>query len=128
MNIYSIIIWILVGLIFIFRIKAAYKKGFVRELSDTISLIIAIIIGRMLVSSYHAFVLERLGDAISGIIIVGVVFGIYRLIKIIISALKLFSSLPVIRGLDKILGILAGATEGFFIILFLFKILKIMLV
>lgn len=124
MNIYTIILYLLVIVIICFRIRNGFKKGFVKELADTISLVIAVLVGRMLVSSYHAFVSERLGEAISGVLLIGLIFAFYRLLKILIATLKLFSHLPVIKGVDKFLGIFAGAFEGYFIVLLFIKIIK----
>ena len=81
-------------------------------------------VGRILFRSYNAFVMEKYGVAISSILLLAVVFGIYKIIRLIIMALKLFSKLPVIKGVDRLLGILAGIIEAFVMIILFIGLVK----
>lgn len=124
MNIYTLILYVVVILIFLWRITHGFKMGMVYELSSTISIIIAVVVGRILFRSYNAFVMEKYGVAISSILLLAVVFGIYKIIRLIIMALKLFSKLPVIKGVDRLLGILAGIIEAFVMIILFIGLVK----
>lgn len=124
MNIYTLVLYVVVILIFLWRITHGFKMGMVYELSSTISIIIAVVVGRILFRSYNAFVMEKYGVAISSILLLAVVFGIYKIIRLIIMALKLFSKLPVIKGVDRLLGILAGIIEAFVMIILFIGLVK----
>jgi len=124
MNIYSIILGILALLIILSRVKRGYKKGFVNELSVCIAIVIAVIVGRILLDSYEALASQKISHAVYRLLMLGVVFGIYKLISLVLSAAKLFSKLPVINWLDKILGAVIGVVEGYFLIRFIIIIIK----
>ena len=124
MNIYTIILMVIGALIIIWRVVSAYKRGFVNELCNTIAIIIAIIVGRILLDTYRAFVADKIGMVLTNVALVAVVFLIYKILKLIMSALRLFASLPVIIILDKLIGIVVGLIEGFVIIIFLLMLLK----
>lgn len=124
MNVYSLFLSLIVLIIFIIRIKGGYKRGFVKELSACISIIIAVVVGRVLMESYDALAAHRISLAIYRLLTLGVVFGLYKLLRLVISAAKIFSKLPIIKWLDKLLGIFVGAVEAYFIVRFIIIIIK----
>ena len=124
MNIYTIILYFITAAIILWRIIASYKKGFARELANAVSILIAVLLAYLLRNIYLGFTTEHIGKALSYLIYLPLIFGIYRLLKLILGALKIFASLPVIKILDKLLALFLGAGEGFVIMLFIVKWLK----
>lgn len=125
MNFPSIISWIIIILIFIWRIRKGFKNGFVGEVTSTISIIVAFIVARILFLGVVAFVEKQLGKVLCSLIILALVMAVFAIVKLILKALKLFSKLPIINGVDKLLGILAGGVEAFLIVVFMVEILEL---
>lgn len=125
--IYSIILYLLILIVFIWRISNGFKKGFAFELTSMISTIIAVIVGRLLVKSYFALVSSKYGVLISTIALISLVFFIYKIILFIMKIMKLFANLPVIRGVDRLLGLFAGAVEAVAILIILIQVLKMVI-
>ncbi len=123
-NIYSIILFAIVALIFVWRISRSYKTGFVSELANAISILIALIIGFLIRNIIISYIASRYGRILAYLSVIAIVLLIYKLLKLIFGAMKLFASLPVIKVVNRLLGILLGAGEAFIIVLFAVKILK----
>lgn len=124
MNIYTIIFGLIALLILLWRMRAGFSKGFSHELSNAVSIAIAVWVGSVLIKSYQDFIAMHIGLAICNVLMLGAVFTIYRILKILLSALKLFSVLPVIKGIDKLFGAVLGLVEGFSIVVLLLILLK----
>lgn len=126
-NIFTIACYILVILIFIWRIRSGYKKGLTAELNNMFSIIIAIAAGFVIKNGVEAYLDGRIGTLLSKIAVLGLIFVIQRIINFILKTIKIFAKLPIIRGLDKILGIAAGLLEAIAIVMFLVYAVKDML-
>lgn len=125
MNIFTLIFGIVIILILIWRVRNGFKKGFVQELISTLSIMVAFIAAKILLSGVVAFFEGRFGKFAYTLLILAIVMAIYEIVKLIMKAFKLFSKLPVIKWIDKLLGIIAGVVEAFLIILFLIGLIKI---
>ncbi len=102
------IIFLILFVIFAFR---AVKAGFVKELCEFISAIIAsVAIILLAYAIYGVFDKEKIQFAVAVILIV--LLGIvYKLLSLCFTSLKLIAKLPVIKVLDKILGVLMAVLE-----------------
>ena len=102
------IIFLILFVIFAFR---AVKAGFVKELCEFISAIIAsIAIIRLAYAIYEVFDKEKIQFAV--VVILIVLLGIvYKLLSLCFTSLKLIAKLPVVKVLDKILGVVMALLE-----------------
>ena len=125
MNFFTLVSLIVIILILIWRVRTGFKKGFVQELISTLSIMVAFIVAKILFSGVMAFLEGRFGKVVYTLIILAVVMAVYEIVKLIMKAFKLFSKLPVIKWLDKFLGIIAGVVEAFLIVLFLIGLVKL---
>lgn len=123
-SIYTIIIYLLVGLIFFWRIVRGAKTGFVSELSNALSILLALLVGFLIRNIVISYMASKYGRLLAYVSMIAIVLLIYKLLKMIFGALKLFASLPVLKVVNRFLGIVLGVGEAFIIILFLVKLSK----
>jgi membrane protein required for colicin V production len=113
------------GLIFIWRIMAGFKKGMVQEivsLAATAAAAFCVILILGAVGSYRE---KEIGQMLQFVTVLIVVCLVYRLANILFTSLQLISKLPIIKGLDKLLGAVVGAAEAGLIVGILTRYIKI---
>lgn len=111
-NAVTIISIILFIIILVLRIKAGFKNGFVKELANIISMVIALILGFLIYKGVKAAIVMKFGTMIAALILILVMLAIFGVNKLIFKILKVFASLPVVSGIDKFFGIIAGIIEA----------------
>ncbi|MCR4787237.1 MAG: CvpA family protein [Lachnospiraceae bacterium] len=119
MNIYKIITYAAFALIMIWRISRGYKKGFVAELANASAIVIALGVGYLLKNIVFGFMDQRYGLVVSSVAYLAALLLLYKIVGFIFLSLKIFAKLPVIKLIDKLLGIVLGAAEGILILMFL---------
>lgn len=124
LSVTNIIALIIIVAIIFWRVKVCAKRGFAKEISNLISTVVAFIAFKLLADGVSAFVEYRFGKIAYSIAMLALVFLVYRIVKLILMALKLFSKLPVVNLLDKVLGIVAGLIEAVLLIMLLLDLTK----
>lgn len=124
MNIYTIIGLAICALIIIWRVIKSFERGFAKELHTTISIVFAIVIGYFIYKVANGFVEERYGKVVASVALLVIVLIIYKIINLIMVALKLFSKIPAIKLIDKFLGAVTGVVEGMVIISLLLEMFE----
>ncbi len=89
-----------------------YKRGMVEELSKVIALILALVAIGMFVVAATGYMDHLTLRTILGIVCMTIAILIYRITDFILSSLKLISSIPVLRGVNHLLGLAVGALEA----------------
>ncbi len=112
------------ALILFWRVKVSWKRGFAGELQNAFSIFAALGAGYMLLGLALDYSNGRLDRLPAGLIYLAFLLLVYKVINLLFKALKLFVSLPVIKGVDKVLGGLLGLVEAFLIIVVVIRILK----
>lgn len=102
----------IVIVIYIWRIFIGSRNGLVDEveaLADIVIISFAVVAGITVIES----IMEKnlIGFLVSGIILLVILLA-RKLIKAVFFLLKLVAELPIINGLNKLLGFLAGVTEA----------------
>lgn len=123
-NIYTLIFYALVAVVFVWRIVRSYKVGFVGELANALSILIALTVGFLVKNMIVSYLTAKYGRLLAYLSVLAVVLLIYKLMRMLFGALKIFASLPVIKVINRFLGIILGAGEAFIIILFAVKVLR----
>lgn len=116
MSVYIVLIVIVDVLILIGMTVHGAHKGFAKLFSGAVSLLIAafaVIQISGLVNNAERGSGHGLLTGILMLIILGI---IYKIVRIILSSIRFLSRLPVLSGLDKVLGVAAGFGEGFIIL------------
>lgn len=111
-NAVTIVSIILFIIILVLRIRAGFKHGFVKELSNIISMVLALILGFIIYKGVKAAMVMKFGTMITALILVLIMLAVFGINKLIFKILKVFASLPVVNGIDKFFGIIAGIIEA----------------
>ena len=119
MNYYTLLIYAIAALVILWRIAVSFKRGLVRELSNTVAILIALGVGYAFKNIIFGFIDKKFAIAAVYIGYLALLLLIYKVVSLIFLSLKLFSKLPVIKLIDKLLGAVLGAAEGIAIVLFL---------
>lgn len=123
-NIYAAIIYIIIAGIVIWRIRAGFKRGAAGELANTFSMVVALIVGYKLYHVAVDFLAGHFGSVLAGVMYLAFLLFIYKIINILFKSLKLFTNLPIIKGVNKLLGAVLGIVEAFAIVYVGIKVLR----
>lgn len=93
-----------------------YKRGMVEELNGTIALLLALAAISMFVVAVSGYMEHVTLRTILGIVCMTIAILVYRITDFILSSLKIISSIPVIRGVNKLLGFGVGVLEAVLLI------------
>lgn len=115
---------VVVALIFIWRIVIGFKRGMVQEIISLIAMAVAGFCMLLILGAVGSYFDKEIGQLIRFIAVLIVVCLAYRLINILFTSLQLISKLPVIKGLDKILGAVVGLAEASVIVGILVHFIK----
>lgn len=108
----------LIGFIILMLVMVSrgFKKGMVKEITGLISLAVTLFVVSLIIMLYTSFHAEETENMLVTVIILVAVSLIYSLVKIFLKSAKLLSKLPVIKLLDRFLGIFVGAAKGMIIL------------
>lgn len=115
---------IVIAVIFIWRVTAGFKKGMVKEITSFISMVLAGISAIILFNIVGNYFDQSFGKMIQMIIALLLVTLIYKVLNFIFSSVKLIAKLPVIHGIDKLLGGVVGAVEALALVCILVYFIK----
>ncbi|MCI8935998.1 MAG: CvpA family protein [Lachnospiraceae bacterium] len=103
---------IVIAIIFIWRISVGFRKGMVQEIISLIAMAVAGVCVVLILGAVGSYLEREIGRAIQSVIVLFVVCFVYRLVHTLFTSLELISKLPVIKWLDKLLGIVVGFAEA----------------
>lgn len=115
---------IIIALIFIWRVATGFRKGMVQEIVSLIAMAVAGVCIFLILGAVGNYLNHEIGKMVQIIVVLFVVCLVYRLVHILFTSLKLISKLPVIKGVDKLLGALIGCAEAALIVGVLVYLLK----
>ena len=115
---------IIIALIFIWRMTVGFRKGMVQEIISLIAMAVAGVCVLLIFGAIGSYLNREIGKVVQMVIVLLVVCAVYRLIHVLFTSLELMSKLPVIKWLDKLLGIVIGAGEAALIVGFIIYFLK----
>ena len=115
---------IIIALIFIWRMTVGFRKGMVLEIISLIAMAVAGVCVLLIFGAIGSYLNREIGKVVQMVIVLLVVCAVYRLIHVLFTSLELISKLPVIKWLDKLLGIVIGAGEAALIVGFIIYFLK----
>lgn len=103
---------IVIAIIFIWRISVGFRKGMVQEIISLIAMAVAGVCVVLILGAVGSYLEREIGRAIQSVIVLFVVCFVYRLVHTLFTSLELISKLPIIKWLDKLLGIVVGFAEA----------------
>ena len=105
------ILLIILGLIMIWRIVVGAKRGLVKELFGLVNLIFVSLVLTLAALIYRGYIMGSRIELLPLIIALVVLSIVYAIIKLVFSPAKLVAKLPLIKSVDKVLGVIIGAAE-----------------
>lgn len=115
---------IIIGFIFIWRMVIGFKKGMVQELLSLVAGVVAGICMVLILGAVGSYFENDMGQVVKIVIALFAVCVVYRLANTLFVSLKLVSKLPIVKGMDKLLGIVVGFMEAAVIVVVLVQLLK----
>lgn len=115
---------IIIAFIFIWRIAAGFKKGMIREIISLIAMAVAGFCMLLIFGAVESYFNKEMGQLIQFVLVLLAVCAAYRLINLLFTSLQLISKLPLIKGVDKILGAAVGLAEAGIIVGILVHFIK----
>lgn len=115
---------IIIAIIFIWRITAGFRKGMVQEIISLIAMAIAGVCVILILGAIGSYLNQEIGKTIQMVVVLIVVCLIYRLVHVLFTSLELISKLPIVKGVDKLLGAAVGMAEAALIVGFIVYFLK----
>lgn len=111
-------------LIFIWRVVAGFRKGLVQEIISLIAMAVAGVCVVLIIGAIGSYMDREISRVIQTIVVLFVVCAVYRLVQVLFTSLELIAKLPVIKGLDKLMGAVIGLAEAGLIVGILVYFLK----
>ena len=115
---------VIIVLIFLWRIAAGFRRGMVQELIALIAVVVAGFCIVLILGAIGSYMNKEIAKVIEIVAVLFVVCLVYRLVHILFTSLELISKLPIIKGLDKLLGAGLGFIEAGLIVGLLVYFLK----
>lgn len=100
-----------------------YKRGMIEEINTVIALVIALIVIGMFVVAVKGYMDHETMRTVLGVVCLTIAVLVYKITDFILSSLKIISIIPVIRGINKLLGFGVGVIEAVLLIWALFLII-----
>ncbi len=107
---------VIIAIIFIWRMAAGFRKGMVQELISLIAMAVAGVCVVLIMGAIGSYMDQEIGRVIQIVAVLLVVCLVYRLVHVLFTSLELISKLPIIKGVDKLLGIVVGFAEAVVIV------------
>ena len=114
----------LIAVIFIWRIAVGFRRGMVREIISLIAMAVAGVCVVLIIGAVGSYLEKEISKTITMVAVLFIVCVVYRLVHVLFTSLELISRLPVIKGVDKLLGAVTGAAEAGVIVGVLVYLLK----
>lgn len=104
---------LLIGLIVLAAINmvGGYKKGMVRAVVSLVSMVVLCVVVLLLANGISSYNDGNLFSVALTVILLAVLGLVHHLLGVVFFSAKMVSKLPVIRHLDKLMGILFGLLE-----------------
>lgn len=114
---------IMAAIVLVVNIIFGYKKGMVHQLVSLVSTIIGGIVVLLISAGLRNYVSGDLLNALLVLVLLATLAIIQVALKAFFFSLKIVSKLPIIHGLDRVLGIFFGAVETVVLIWILYAII-----
>lgn len=87
--------------------------GFAKLISKVISLTVSIAVVVLLSTIVNGYRKGDTSNFLIGIVFLIILGTLYKLVHAVLSSFRFLAGLPILTGVDKVLGVIAGFLEGF---------------
>lgn len=105
------ILFIIMAVLLIYNVVDGYKKGMVRQFISFVSMIILCVIVALIANGLKSYISGKFLNVLLVVFLLCALGIVRHVLGVIFFSAKVVSKLPVIHGLDKILGIAFGILE-----------------
>ncbi|HBA47123.1 MAG TPA: hypothetical protein DCZ91_04860 [Lachnospiraceae bacterium] len=93
------------------KMADGYKKGMVREVISLISMVVLCVVAALIAYGVNGYHDGKVFHVVLAVILFILVMTVHHLLGLVFFSAKLFSKLPIVHTLDKLLGIVFGIFE-----------------
>ena len=111
-------------LIFIWRIAVGFKRGMVKEIVSLVATVVGGLCIVLILSAINSYMDKEIGQLVQIIVALAIICIGYRLAHLILTSIGLAVKLPILKGMDKMLGAVIGFVEAGVIVGVLVYLLK----
>lgn len=115
---------IIIALIFIWRMIAGFRKGMVQELISLVAMAVAGVCVVLILGAIGSYLDKEIAQVVKMVAVLLAVCLVYRLVNVLFTSLQLIAKLPIVRWLDKVLGIVVGFAEAGLMVMVFIHVLK----
>ena len=115
---------IIIALIFIWRMVVGFKKGMVQELISLVAMAVAGVCVVLILGAIGSYLDKEIAQVVKMVAVLLAVCLVYRLVNVLFTSLQLIAKLPIVRWLDKVLGIVVGFAEAGLMVMVFIHVLK----
>lgn len=115
---------IIIALIFIWRMIAGFRKGMVQELISLVAMAVAGVCVVLILGAIGSYLDKEIAQVVKMVAVLLAVCLVYRLVNVLFTSLQLIAKLPIVRWLDKVLGIAVGFAEAGLMVMVFIHVLK----
>jgi len=115
---------IIIALIFIWRMIAGFRKGMVQELISLVAMAVAGVCVVLILGAIGSYLDKEIAQVVKMVAVLLAVCLVYRLVNVLFTSLQLIAKLPIVRWLDKVLGIVVGFAEAGLVVMVFIHVLK----
>jgi len=105
------ILLIVVGVVLLYNVVDCYKKGMVRSIISFISLIILCVVVALIGKGVRSYFEGEFLNVAIMVLLLCVVGLVHHLLGVLFFPVKLISKLPIVKSVDKMLGIVVGILQ-----------------
>lgn len=107
---FNILLLLVLGFLVV-KIADGYKKGMVKEIISFVSLILMCVVVLLLGVGLRSYMEKEIVGVIIAVLLLVILAIAHHALKLIFFSAKLISKLPIVHGIDKLLGMVVGALE-----------------
>lgn len=102
---------LILGVLLLCKIVDGYKKGMVKEIISFVSLIFLCIVIALIGNGLNSYLEGEFLNVVVMVLLLAVLGIVHHLMNLALLPAKLISKLPIVHGIDKLLGVVVGILE-----------------
>lgn len=116
---------IVVGVVLIWRMIEGFKIGMVREIISLVSLLVMSVSVVLIAVALGSYMDKDIISMLLAIVLFLILCIVHRLVSVVFFSAKVISKLPVVHGIDRVLGGVAGVCETIIITWVMFSLVMV---
>ncbi len=115
----------IVLIVAMFKMISGFKRGMVKELVSTITLVLLCIVLGVLAYGIKSYLNGQFISVVVAVVIIALLCTVHHFINVVLFPAKLLAKLPVVKSVDKLLGVVLGIVEVVFLLWTIYSLLTV---